>query len=66
MMEWSERLAEWRKLSPEEKQIRRIRAIPQSVARTMAFEGEPISPETLCKMTELIETHVSSKLHKES
>jgi hypothetical protein len=37
-------------LTEEEKALRRRRAIPASVARTMAFEGKAVSPETIRKI----------------
>lgn len=46
-MNWQENIARWRSLPPEEKLRRRWEAIPEAVARSMAFEGEPVSVETL-------------------
>ena len=49
-MNWKENIARWRSLPPEEKLRRRWEAIPQAVARSMAFEGEPVP------MTRIVET----------
>ena len=57
---------QWRKLSPQEKRRCRRQAIPGSVARTMAFEGEAISSETLQKILNQIGIHVSSTPHSGS
>src|SRR5439155_6361556 len=58
-MSWEAKAEQRRKLSAEEKRRRRIATIPESVARTMAFEGEPISWETLKKIKALIERRSS-------
>ena len=42
-MNWLDAIANWRKLSPEEKLRRRWESIPERVARSMAFESEPVS-----------------------
>ena len=41
-MNWKTNIERRRKLSPEEKRAIRIRRIPQKVANSMAFEGEPV------------------------
>lgn len=46
-MNWKENIARWRALPPEEKLRRRWEAIPQAVARSMAFEGEPVPVERI-------------------
>ncbi len=46
-MNWKENIARWRGLTPEEKLRRRWEAIPQKVARSMAFEGEPVTVERI-------------------
>lgn len=46
-MDWKSAIQAWRKLPPEEQQrIRRAR-LPRKVARSMAFEGEPVSQQML-------------------
>ncbi len=45
--DWQKIVAQWRKLSPEEKRQIRLRSIPRRVARSMAFEGEPVDEEML-------------------
>jgi hypothetical protein len=44
---WQEITAEWRKLSPEQKRAVRLSRIPRKVARSMAFEGEPVDEKML-------------------
>lgn len=39
---WKQAIKRWRALSSEEKHRRRMEAIPESVARSFAFEGEPL------------------------
>lgn len=46
-MDWREAIRRWRALSPEEQLRRRLEAAPRSVARSMAFEGEPVSEKRL-------------------
>lgn len=46
-MDWKQAIAHWRSLPPQERQRRRWAAIPRNVARSMAFEGEPVSLEAL-------------------
>jgi hypothetical protein len=41
-MTWKDNLTRWRALPPEEKLRLRLEAIPAKVARSMAFEGEPV------------------------
>ena len=45
--DWREVVAAWRKLSPEEQLRRRLERIPEKVARSMAFAGEPVDVEML-------------------
>jgi hypothetical protein len=40
-MDWNEAIRQWRAL-PEAEQQRRRATIPRKVARSMAFEGEPV------------------------
>lgn len=44
---WQDAVVRWRRLSPQEKARRRWETIPERVARSMAFEGEPVSQQTL-------------------
>lgn len=50
-----ENITRWRSLTPEEKLRRRWEAIPTNVARSMAFEREPVEVtrirETLAQIT---------------
>jgi len=39
---WQEAIRQWRALPEEEKHRRRWASIPRSVARSMAFAGEPV------------------------
>lgn len=40
--DWKDAIAEWRALPEEEQQRVRIANIPRKVARSCAFEGEPV------------------------
>lgn len=42
-----ENITRWRSLPPEEKLRRRWEVIPRKVARSMAFEGEPVTEERI-------------------
>ena len=55
-MTLKENFARWRQLTPEEKLRRRWEAIPQDVAQSMAFEGEPVPLEII--------RDVFAKIHK--
>jgi hypothetical protein len=44
-MTWQEKIVQWRKLKPEERKARRWEKVPQQVAASMAFEGEPVDLE---------------------
>jgi len=46
-MNWKENITRWRAQTPEEKLRRRWEAIPADVARSMAFEGEPVPMEMI-------------------
>jgi len=46
-MDWKQAIEAWQRLPPEEKARRRWQRIPRNVAQSMAFEGEPVSLETL-------------------
>ena len=46
-MNWQDNITRWRSLPPEEKLRRRWEAIPDDVAESMAFEGEPVPVETI-------------------
>jgi hypothetical protein len=46
-MTYIERIRQWRALPPERKLQLRWEAIPRNVARSMAFEHEPVAEETL-------------------
>lgn len=41
-MYWKEAIAHWRALPEEEKRRRRLANLPRKVARSCAFEGEPV------------------------
>jgi hypothetical protein len=45
--DWKAIVAEWRKLTAEEQRRIRISRIPRKVARSMAFEGEPVDEKLL-------------------
>lgn len=46
-MDWKEAILRWRELSEEEQRQIRLRRIPRDVARSMAFEGEPVDQAVL-------------------
>lgn len=46
-MDWIEAIEAWRRLSPEEQDAIRLRRLPRKVARSMAFEGEPVDEAML-------------------
>ncbi len=54
-MNWIQNIARWRSLTPEAKLRRRWEAIPADVAQSMAFEGEPVSLETIRATLDRIE-----------
>jgi len=45
--DWRTVVEAWARLSPEEQLRRRLARIPKHVARSMAFEGEPVDVEML-------------------
>lgn len=47
MTTWKQSILRWRALPEKEKYRRRILSVPQQVASSMAFEGEPVSVEML-------------------
>ena len=44
---WQEAIRRWRQLAPEEQRRISLSRIPRKVARSMAFEGEPVDEEML-------------------
>lgn len=46
-MDWKEAIRAWRALSPEVRLRREWDQIPENVAASMAFEGEPVDLEQL-------------------
>lgn len=44
---WEQIVERWRALSPEEQLRIRLSRIPRRVARSMAFEGEPVDEKML-------------------
>lgn len=46
-MNWQAAVARWRQLPPQDTTRRRWETIPERVARSMAFEGEPVSLQAL-------------------
>lgn len=45
--DWRDVAAAWQQLSPEEQLRRRLERIPEKVAKSMAFAGEPVDVEML-------------------
>ncbi len=66
LMNWKENIARWRNLSPEEKLRSRWEAIPLNVARSMAFECEPVPVETIRAILAQIEPPALLKPRKVS
>ncbi len=46
-MNWIKAIERWRALSPEEQRQIRLKNLPRKVARSMAFEGEPVDEAML-------------------
>ncbi len=46
-MDWKQTIKRWRKLTPEEQARIRLASLPRKVARSMAFEGEPVDQRIL-------------------
>ena len=59
-MTWIEHVEGWRRLPPEEKLLRRWKAIPRDVAQSMAFEKEPVEISRLQEILDRIGLPVSS------
>lgn len=53
-MNWKENIARWRSLTPEEKLRRKWEAIPLDVARSMAFEREPVAVERIREIASML------------
>lgn len=65
-MNWKENIAQWRDLTPGEKLRRKWEAIPLDVARSMAFEGEPVPVERIRTTLAQIEPPASLRPRKVS
>ena len=46
-MDWKEVIDQWRRLPADERRYISLSRIPGKVARSMAFEGEPVDPQML-------------------
>ena len=46
-MDWKQTIEHWRNLTPEEQARIRLASLPRKVARSMAFEGEPVDQRIL-------------------
>ena len=46
-MDWKQIVEQWRRLPPSEQMHIRLSKIPRKVARSMAFEGEPVDQKML-------------------
>ncbi len=46
-MNWTQAVQKWRKLTPEQQRRVRMARLPRKVARSMAFEGEPVDEKML-------------------
>lgn len=47
LMDWKLAIERWRSLRPEEQARIRLARLPRKVARSMAFEGEPVDQRIL-------------------
>lgn len=56
MTDFLEAIRRWRALPEAEKKARRLESIPLSVARSMAFEGDPVPAEWLAKQQRYFDT----------
>jgi hypothetical protein len=60
-MNWIEAIRQWRRLSPEQQQQIRRQRLPRKVARSMAFEGEPVDQQMLeAELTRLTRQRANS------
>ena len=46
-MDWKQAIEHWRRLTPKEQRRIRLASLPRKVARSMAFEGEPVDQRIL-------------------
>lgn len=46
-MNWIEAIRRWRRLTPQQRRAIRLANLPRKVARSMAFEGEPVDQAML-------------------
>ena len=46
-MDWKQTIERWRRLTPQEQARIRLASLPRKVARSMAFEGEPVDQRIL-------------------
>lgn len=46
-MDWRQTIERWRNLTPQEQTRIRLARLPRKVARSMAFEGEPVDQRML-------------------
>lgn len=51
---WEEAIRKWRALPEREKRRRRLLAIPDNIAKSFAFEGEPLPQEVIENMRQEI------------
>ncbi|HTG42943.1 MAG TPA: hypothetical protein VK633_00305 [Verrucomicrobiae bacterium] len=65
-MTYIETIRQWKALPPERKLQLRWEAIPRNVARSMAFEQEPVAEDAMRAILDQIEPPALLKRHKES
>ena len=64
---WILAVQEWRKLSTEQQRVIRLRNLPHKLARSMAFEGEPVDQAMLeRKLARLTQPPTTAKPHSAS
>ena len=60
-MNWIDAIKHWRSLSPAEQRRRALANLPRKVARSMAFEGEPVDQAMLeAELNRLRQRHATS------
>lgn len=65
-MDWREAIRHWRSLPADEQRRRRLENLPRKVARSCAFEGEPVDQAMLeAELVRLLAQRAPSVPHGE-
>ncbi|MBI4195272.1 MAG: hypothetical protein HY526_09350 [Betaproteobacteria bacterium] len=62
-MDWKQAIKHWRALPREEQRRIRLSRLPRKVARSMAFEGEPVELAVLRREHARLETPLVTSKH---